>query len=218
MRPESSACRGLIVSICRVGKTATSPERILERAIVVLQESGEAGIRTHQIAEDCGVTAPILYRAFGDREGLIVAAQAARYERSMLFGLHDFAPAVAGCTNGDEFRQLMVSLSDSRNSLGRHDDRRIRVEVLGAASTRPRLREKVNEANKRAADSVEPLFRMAADKGWMRSDFDIRAAIMWWIGMMTGRVMIEMADGEFDQDAWSDIARRTMLHLLFGDR
>lgn len=57
-------------------------DKIIERAIAVLEKDGEAGIRTNTIAADCGCTAPILYREFQSREGLIIAAQAERYKRS----------------------------------------------------------------------------------------------------------------------------------------
>ena len=63
-------------------QTGLSPrDKIIERAIAVLEKDGEAAIRTNTIAADCGCTAPILYREFQSREGLIIAAQAERYRR-----------------------------------------------------------------------------------------------------------------------------------------
>lgn len=200
-----------------MSKRPSSPERILERAIEVLEASGEAGIRTHQVAEDCGVTAPILYRAYGDREGLIIAAQAERYNRSMRFGQEELAANMARCASREEFRQLMEALSDARATSVRANDRRVRVEVLGAASSRPALRKKVAEINARLADELADVFQPAVDNGWMRSDVDLRTGVMWWLGMIGGRTLIELPEAEFNEEAWARMAKESFMRVLLGE-
>lgn len=200
-----------------MSKRASSPERILERAIEVLETSGEAGIRTHQVAEDCGVTAPILYRAFGDREGLIIAAQAERYNRSMRFGQDELTANITKCVSKEEFRRLMEALSDARATSVRANDRRVRAEVLGASSSRPVLRQKVAEINARLADEIAAVFRLAVDKGWMRDDFDLRTGVVWWLGMIGGRTLIELPEADFDEESWARMAKESFMKVLFGE-
>jgi AcrR family transcriptional regulator len=47
-------------------------EHLLDAAIEVVRESGP-GVSMDQIATACGVTKPIIYRHFGDRDGLVLA-------------------------------------------------------------------------------------------------------------------------------------------------
>jgi AcrR family transcriptional regulator len=47
-------------------------EQLLDAAIAVVRERGP-GVSMDQIATACGVTKPIIYRHFGDRDGLIMA-------------------------------------------------------------------------------------------------------------------------------------------------
>jgi TetR/AcrR family transcriptional regulator len=66
-------------------------ERLLEMAIEMVEARGEAGLRVDEVATLAGVTKPMVYRYFGDREGLVIAVQAERYRRSLQYGLSNLA-------------------------------------------------------------------------------------------------------------------------------
>ena len=88
-----------------------SPVRssILEIAVALLDELGEAGIRTSQIADLAGVSVPALYHHFGNREGLIEEAQAERFIRALRFDAVTFRDAIKACSTRED---LEASLSD----------------------------------------------------------------------------------------------------------
>lgn len=58
----------------------SSKEMILALAITQIDRGGEASIRVKQIAEDAGTSVTSIYHFYGSREGLIEAAQIARFE------------------------------------------------------------------------------------------------------------------------------------------
>jgi AcrR family transcriptional regulator len=195
----------------------TSPQRILERAIEVLEEQGEAGIRTHQIAEDCGVTAPILYRAFGDREGLIVAANAERYRRNRDHLGESFREAVRACTTREEFRGIVERVLEFMISPDRAPARRFRAAVLGGAVTRPDLAAEVTRADARVVAAYAESLEYAREQGWVDYRGDFMVLIYWWIGAIDGRVHLEIVKMDLDVSQWDELLVASIMGALFGD-
>jgi AcrR family transcriptional regulator len=76
-------------------------ERLLEAAIRVVRREG-AAVSMDEIAQEAGVTKPIIYRAFGDREGL-TAALADRFADELAAALQralELAPDDRGRVSG----------------------------------------------------------------------------------------------------------------------
>lgn len=197
-------------------KDIPSPQRILERAIEVLEEHGEAGIRTHQIAKDCGVTAPILYRAFGDREGLIEAAQAERYRRNRDYMGPEFREQVMACRSREDFRGVVARVIAFMISPDRAPARRFRASVLGAAATRPYLAAEVSKANASVVAAYREMLDFAREKAWVDYTGDFTVLLYWWIGAIDGRVHLEMIEEDLDLSDWDDLLMTSIMTALFG--
>ena len=58
-------------------------ERLLEAAIRSMDADGEAGLRVDAVVSEAGVTIPVLYHHFGNREGLVRAAHVVRITRAL---------------------------------------------------------------------------------------------------------------------------------------
>jgi AcrR family transcriptional regulator len=198
-------------------KELTSPQRILERAIEVLEEQGEAGIRTHQIAEDCGVTAPILYRAFGDREGLIVAANAERYRRNRDYLGEQFREAARACSSREQFRGIVGRLLEFMNSPDRAPARRFRASVLGGAVTRPDLAAEVIRADALVVAAYADALALARQQGWVDYRGDFTILMYWLIGAIDGRVHLEIVDKDLDTSQWDALLVASIMGALFGN-
>ena len=80
-------------------------EELLDAAIDVVRASGP-GVSMDQIAAACGVTKPIIYRHFGDRDGLVMA-MAIRFVASLIGAL---TPQLA---RRDAPRDLLASTIDA---------------------------------------------------------------------------------------------------------
>ena len=116
--------------------------RMIEEAIATIEQDGEAAIRVRDICEACSAHEPALYLRFGSRAGLIVAAQAERYRRSIeilvtrsLFALNETIET------GDLSTLLKRAVDwgfdpDLRNRL-------TRINVIGSSVTRPALAEAI---------------------------------------------------------------------------
>ncbi len=80
-------------------------EELLDAAVEVVRERGP-GVSMDQIAAACGVTKPIIYRHFGDRDGLVLA-MALRFVADLVGAL---TPQLA---RRDDARTLLSSTIDA---------------------------------------------------------------------------------------------------------
>ena len=196
--------------------TPSSAERILERAIQVIETSGEAAIRTNPIAFECGVTPPILYRAFGNREGLIIAAQAERYRRSSLEASEFLFRYVAEAESRETLRDNVSRALDMIFGDQRAANRRLRAEVLGSSMSRPALREQIRRIDSEYADVVVAAYRPAVEKGWIDAGKNLHAIAVWGQGIVNMRVMVDDVDDEPLRREWDRMAKNAILREIFG--
>lgn len=195
---------------------STAPQRILQRAIEVIEESGEAGIRTNPIAAECGVTPPILYRAFKSREGLIIAAQSERYRRASEVAAEFLCERIESGRTKDELVQNFSSALDYVFADQRTAARLLRTEVIGSAVSRPELREKIVEIDRAYANQIAASLTFAYEQGWIRADVNLEAVTMWGLALVNSRLSIEF-DGRSDmKSAWNQFSKRAIIDALFS--
>lgn len=191
--------------------------RILERAIEVIESGGEVAIRTNTIAEECGVTAPILYRAFTNREGLVVAAQAERYRRASNVAVAYLSDRVAVASSRDELRAKVAEALEFIMSPARSQFRRLRAEVIGSAVSRPALAAEVRRVDREYSEIISGTFAPAVDRGWVAPGVDMAAVALWVQGLVNGRTQIEFGAGAEVSRSWDDLTREAVLRAIFGD-
>ena len=192
--------------------------RIVTAAIAALELGGEAGIRVDRIAEDASVAKASIYSTFGDRDGLIIAAQAERYREAMRGAIDEYSAAIRQCATADEFADLirswMIGLTDADGA----ERRRVRVEVLGTSTTRPELQRLLFEVDRQVAREVANLLLIPHDRGWIDMPFNLEATAQWWYGMLNGRYLIEQQGDAERLQQWDEVSVNAMLSLLFASR
>ena len=198
-------------------QTGLSPrDKILERAIAVLEKDGEASIRTNTIAADCGCTAPILYREFQSREGLIIAAQAERYRRSSHEAVTALIRQITVATTREElYDNVSISL-DHIFSITRASYRRLRADVIGSAVSRAELRQEIVRVDIEYSRLIAAAYRPAVEAGWMSPIVNLEAVALWAQGLVNSRVIIEFDSQSAYATAWDELTKRVILRELFG--
>lgn len=194
----------------------SSAERILERAIEVIEQSGEAAIRTNPIAFDCGVTPPILYRAFGSREGLVIAAQAERYRRSTAESAEYLYQYIASATSRESLRENISRSLDFIFGDSRSANRRLRAEVIGSAVSRPKLREEITRIDREYAIEIAHAYQPAVEKGWIPSDKNLEVIAIWAQGVVNMRMMVDDSSDPESRVEWDALSKAAILDAVFG--
>jgi AcrR family transcriptional regulator len=197
--------------------TAKTRDRLLAGAISLMEEGGEAAVRVESVASLAGVTRPSLYHFFGDRDGLVIAAQGERYRRSLFYQMVDRTELTRQCQTREEFKSLVHQWLKSLMDADGEHRRAVRTEVLGSSVARPRLRALVREIDTQASRELGVLLHLAKERDWISIPFDLDVAATWWFGMMNGRYMVEGDAPSLFRREWDDIATQSVMFILFGD-
>lgn len=200
-----------------MSERGSTREALLEEAIRVLETDGESAIRMREVAAACGVTSPIIYKAFGSRDGLVAAAHAERFRRAIDSITDPIATAVAAATTREELRSVIEQLAAAFQAPERAPLRRMQFAVMGAAVHDPVLHEAVDAALRSLIDRSSAALRLARDRGLVRADVAIPEAVWWFFGQVQGRHLVEQTAAPVDHDAWNRTSTRALLDLLFGD-
>lgn len=188
---------------------------MIEAAIEVIDASGEAAVRVQDILDRVGVQAPVLYRHFTNREGLVMAAQATRLVGDMNTEVDRFTAAVLAAGSRDEFDRLLGLLVTGIAAADRRALRWKRVNVIGSTYGRPELAQAVAELQQHTISGIAAAFGPAQERGWIRSELDLNAFAAWLAGQLLGRVVIELGDSGVADEAWNEIAVRAIRGVLF---
>lgn len=185
---------------------------MLEAAIAVIESGGTDAIRVREVAAAAGVSYASLYHYFGDREGLIEAAQAERYARSVADLLSEFTARFATCRTREQFRTVLVAFIRRTFEPDRWGVRMDRVSVLGTAQSRPSLLALLAEAHRERDRQLAEIFRPAHDRGWVRTDLPLEELAGWFVSLVGARVFIEMDPERASSKAWNRLTEEALLN------
>ena len=136
-----------------------------------LKEEDETLLRIPEVCAATGVNYGSVYHHFGSREGVIDAA----YE--MMFAeivAQDIAMVRGSVQSTGTFEEFVAFIGPLLHNLSSGDARRssrgIRLRVLAASVTRPRLRRLIGEAQARLTAELTSVVELCQERGWIRRD------------------------------------------------
>ena len=188
--------------------------RLIEATIDAIDAHGEAAVRLVEVAATAGVSKSSIYYFFGDREGLISAAEAERYVRSFSddFDAGD-AFLDAGPTAG-EWVDVVVGVYASHASDAGRRRRRIRAEILGSAVSRERLAAAVARVNGASILRMAEIVDRAQRMGLTGTTHSPMAISTWAHGVMMGRFQAELLDDPQRERDW-DAVTATVIRVIY---
>jgi AcrR family transcriptional regulator len=193
----------------------STKSRILNAAIAMMDEGGEAAVRLGAIAENLGIKEPSIYHHFTNRTELINAAYVEWYWQCLKTDVPVEAMMVLVETKDDYVRALRKTMEWSYQP-ERHHARAIRLSVLGAAQRSPELAVSINDINKKFLASIADAANVAQQKGWLRTDLDPMAIAYWLHGQIIGRTVAEMDPEHVDLAQWDKVSFEAVLGLILA--
>jgi len=201
-------------SVHAVADSRLTRARILQVTAKILSNNGEKAVNIRDVCEASKTTPPTVYRLFGSRNGLLMAAQSYRFTLNQTELIEGFATAVYGAKNKSEFVKIAHQNLNLMFSLKRQDFRSMRTEVLSSTQSNKRLAVEINNAQTVANEFGAQPIRFAQARGWINDDFDPEIYIAWLTGMVNARVIIEL-NGKHPKSAeWDKIAMRSICVVL----
>ena len=171
----------------------------------LLDERGPDGFTIDDVLVRSDASASSLYHHFGNREGLVVAAQRERYRQTMM--REDLANLRAGLavqTTEELFDYIAAQLLRIATDPPALEIRRDRLAMAGRALHSPELAEASRGYQQRFLDVIQQIYDGAQARGLINADLDTRAYCAWFHGMTLGRTVTE--GGPVDAEAWLRVA------------
>lgn len=190
--------------------------KILDAAISLMEQGGEAAIRLRTIASAVGITEPTLYHYFRDREDLVIAAHTRRLKVNLAVTINPFLAAIYTCTSREEFLEVLLGVYRHSYQRDRVVVREVRMELIGASIQREKLREEVvKEINASLEGSVEAI-NFAKEQGWLRPDIDSRAFTLFNLSVISSLVFPELQRDDDLLGNWKDLAIEAISSIVMS--
>lgn len=129
-----------------------SRQRIVEAAQEEVESKGILGLRVQDVAEKARVSVPLIYKYFGDRDGLLAEALGSMFEEFVLDRLdhsEQYFLTLDSPTIDDLVAMLAMPQQDFRRA-----NRWRRVQILAASMEIPALRERLGIAQNAVNDQL----------------------------------------------------------------
>jgi AcrR family transcriptional regulator len=175
-------------------KLHPTAQALVDLTIISLESGGESEVRVDAIAKQAGVSITSLYHHFGDRHGLIEAAQAQRFLRVFAQNSASMVQVLDQVKSKSElvsvFHEAVPLLQGPRNQ----PLRATRTSILGGALVNETLLKRLSLIpNKQVKEFATAISRLQ-DLGVIRTDLSPDAISFWIAGTIYGRILSETDD------------------------
>jgi AcrR family transcriptional regulator len=168
-------------------------EAILEVAIEQLASGGEAAVRLATIAERAGVAIGLISYHFGGRDGLIVAAQKARFEGRLRADVEVIQDIMDNASGSGQMLEGLRSLTGGTVASRDAAPARLqRIALLGSMLGRPELEADLGELQGGITDQLTEVLRRSQEAGLVRDDLDARAIAVFAQAYAIGMVLADI--------------------------
>jgi len=196
---------------------AATMERALAVVGVILDEGGEASLRLADVSRRSGVSIGSLYHHFESREGLIRAARERQFLQSLPTDADEVANLLATSSTPAQFAAGLEEIILSTQSPDRAANRLRRVELIGAAASRPELLDAISATQTMVLDIGEALAEAFRERGWLREGVEPRSVALFVQAITLGRVLGDLDKRGVDEEAWSRLLLLALDGLLTLD-
>mgnify|MGYP000187358338 CR=1 FL=1 len=188
------------------GESSDTKQRILEIAIELIESSSNNSLRIEDVVTQSGLSFPTIYFHFGDRAGLLREAQIEIFKRSFSSETDTFAQFAKSVDDiavllPAVFMQILKNCEDKELITQRHQ----RLRVMSNAITDPQLMQEVLNLQSIPIRKFELIFQDLAERNVINPDLDCEAFARWLLGLLAGRVLIEVDESR---------SRQAVDHLL----
>jgi AcrR family transcriptional regulator len=201
------------------GKQARALETIaavLEVTRTLIDAHGEQGVRLDEVQRRSGVSSGSIYHHFGDREGLIAAAQVDRFDRVVRDDARGLVDSLYGAaTRGDPEvyldavrRQSATVVLPERSAI-----RWARVTALASAWQRPDLMEALGESFSGLVDTLHDAAARVQSLSALDADLDPRGVAIFSQIHSLGLLLNDLDPRPVSDEDWVGLMQHLVISL-----
>jgi len=190
-------------------------QAVLDAVAERLMAGDELLIRIPEICEATGVNYGSVYHHFGSREGVIDAAYDMIFSRFVEEDLANFDKVNETVETLDEYLLAMQPIVSTLSSgPDRRARRAMRIRIVAAASTRPRLKELIGETQARLTEDIRRMTALAQEKGWLRTDIPAEVLAVLFQILVFGRTLDDVSNDPIAESVWENSMGLLFVELL----
>lgn len=204
--PERPADASPSLSSGRGGRRPpTTRERVIDVVVGLLEDGGEVAVTIDEVRDRSDVSVGSIYHHFGDRDGLIVAAQIRRFARFAEAEIAALSTIVERADHVAEFRRAIRQLTWHAASEVRVAARWGRIGVLASTVGRPALMHEVRVVQTRLIDELQAHIAQGQARGFFRHDLDPRAVAVFVEAYSIGVALNDLDEHRVDERDWQQV-------------
>ena len=189
-------------------------DALIEATAAALEREGEAGVRIAEICDVTGVAYGTVYHHFGDRNGLIRAAQFARLRDQPGQDIAAFADALNGDDPTANFVTQLLDICRGLADPARGPVRLVRTSVLTTAQHDPEFLPAVTELETQVMSDLVATIDRAKAAGIADPSLDSLALASYIAAVAYGLVLIEFNEHRPDQDHLAEVILRGLAAFM----
>jgi AcrR family transcriptional regulator len=152
-------------------KIKDADERIRACTIAEIEKNGIVGLRVANIAKQAGVSVPLVYKLFGDREQLLATVLSESIETFYLTDINNIRALVEKSESNITVELLLQALP-MPSDVFRLKQRKLRTLIFAASYESPRLRKAVGKAQQTIQRATRDLVHLVRERSGSKVDVD----------------------------------------------
>jgi len=199
------------------GAKVPTRQRLIELAIIELDANGPTNFDLDGLLSKSKISKGSLYHHFGNKNGLIVAAELHLLISNYDQGNRLLRLVVENAKDVKEFSTALELMVRTATSLDSEELRRHRVRALALAQSTPALAQEIQKNQVDGSNYLAETMQIAVDRGWLREDINVRAFSYWQQAMFFGHKLLDIS-GESDlSDGWNEVAIHALKSFIKTD-
>ena len=152
-------------------KVEDADERIRACTLAEIEKNGIVGLRVANIAKQAGVSVPLVYKLFGDREQLLATVLSESIETFYLTDINNIRALVEKAESNITVELLLQALPMPSDAF-RLKQRKLRVLIFAASYESPKLRKAVGKAQQTIQHATRDLIHLVRERSGSKVDVD----------------------------------------------
>jgi AcrR family transcriptional regulator len=152
-------------------KVVDAHERIRACTIAEIEKNGIVGLRVANIAKQAGVSVPLVYKLFGDREQLLATVLSESIETFYLTDINNIRALVEKSKSNITVELLLQALPMPSDAF-RLKQRKLRILIYAASYESPKLHKAVGKAQQTIQHATRDLIHLVRERSGSKVDVD----------------------------------------------
>ena len=144
-------------------KVEDADERIRACTLAEIEKNGIVGLRVANIAKQAGVSVPLVYKLFGDREQLLATVLSESIETFYLTDINNIRALVEKSKTNITVELLLQALPMPSDAF-RLKQRKLRMLIFAASYESPKLRKAVGKAQQTIQHATRDLIHLVRER------------------------------------------------------